>query len=198
MNAAEIAILRKLRRPDKLQEFLDNLAYNKEPDGDTCRSPRRVLRDRTAHCMEGALLAAAALRVNGQPPLLLDLEAVNDDDHVVAVFKMHGAWGAVAKSNYSGLRFREPIYRTVRELAMSYFEHYYNPKGQKTLRAFSRPVNLTRFDRLHWMTSEADVWFVPEYLITVSHTKLLTPAQARALSRMDRRLYAAGTLGAAK
>src|SRR6185503_6616965 len=120
-----------------------DLAYNKEPDGNTCRSPRRVLRDGVAQCMDGALFGAAALRMLGHPPLLLDLEAVRDDDHVLAIFQVRGTnrglWGAIAKSNYSGLRFREPVYRTLRELVMSYFEHYYNPAGEKTLRAFSRP-----------------------------------------------------------
>jgi hypothetical protein len=120
-NAEERAVLRRLNTPEKIQRFLDGLAYNKEPDGNTCRSPRRVLRDRTAHCMEGALFGAAALCAIGHPPLLLDLEAVRDDDHVLAIFRSHSHWGAVAKSNYSGLRYREPVYRTLRELVMSYF-----------------------------------------------------------------------------
>src|SRR6266542_3431798 len=106
---AEHGDLRKLRTPEKIQRFLDDLGYNKEKGGETCRSPRRVLRDRIAHCMEGALLAAAALRVQGCPPLLVDLEAVRDDDHVLAVFRQQGHWGAIAKSNYAGLRFREPV-----------------------------------------------------------------------------------------
>ena len=130
-DAAERAVFRRLTTPEKIQRFLDDLAYNKEPDGDTCRSPRRVLRDRTAHCMEGALFGAAALRMIGHPPLLLDLEAVRDDDHVLAIFRLRGHWGAVAKSNYSGLRYREPVYRTLRELAMSYFEHYYNLQARE-------------------------------------------------------------------
>jgi len=119
-TAAERAVFRRLATPEKIQRFLDELPYNKEPHGDTCRSPRRVLRDRTAHCMEGALFGAAALRMIGHPPLLLDLEAVRDDDHVLAIFRSRGHWGALAKSNYSGLRYREPVYRTLRELAMSY------------------------------------------------------------------------------
>ena len=123
---AERAVFRRLNSPDKIQRFLDDLAYNKEPGGATCRSPRRVLRDRMAHCMEGALFAAAALRMNGHPPLLLDLEAVRDDDHVLAIFRLRGHWGAAAKSNFAGLRYREPVYRTLRELVMSYFEQYFN------------------------------------------------------------------------
>ncbi len=116
---AERAVFQRLRTPDKIQRFLDDLAYNKEPGGATCRSPRRVLRDRTGHCMERAMFGAAALRMLGHPPLLLDLEAQHDDDHVLAIFRVRGCWGALAKSNYSGLRYREPVYRTLRELAMS-------------------------------------------------------------------------------
>ena len=121
---AERAVFRRLRSPELIQRFLDDIAYNKERGGDTCRSPRRVMRDRTAHCMEGAMFGAAALRMLGHPPLLLDLEAVRDDDHVLAIFRVQGHWGALAKSNYSGLRYREPVYRSLRELVMSYFEHY--------------------------------------------------------------------------
>ena len=198
-TAAERDALRPLRTPEKIQQFLDcGLGYNKEKDGETCRSPRRVLRDRIAHCMEGALMAAAALRFHGYPPLLVDLEAVRDDDHVLAVFRQRGRWGAIAKSNYSGLRFREPVYRDLRELVMSYFEHYYNPKGEKTLRRYSRPMNLARFDRIGWMTAEHELWEIPERLLAVAHTPLLTPAMERKLTRMDERLFAAGLTGSAQ
>lgn len=198
-NPAEIRVLRALRTPERVQRFLDqDIGYNKEPDGVTCRSPRRVLRHGIAHCMEGALLAAAALRVLGYPPLLMDLEAVRDDDHVLAVFRKGSHWGAIAKSNYSGLRYREPVYRSLRELAMSYFEHYYNLQGEKTLRNYSRPVNLKRFDSIHWMTSEEDVWAIPEYLVVIPHIPLLAPGMDRKLARMDPRLFAAGRLGAAE
>jgi len=197
--AAERAVFRRLSTPEKIQHFLDHeLAYNKEPDGPTCGSPRRVLRERKAHCMEGALVGAAALRVLGYPPLLLDLEAVRDDDHVLAIFRRDGCWGAVAKSNYSGLRYREPVYRGLRELAMSYFEHYYNLRREKTLRNYSRPVNLRRFDSIHWMTSEEDVWAIPEYLTTIHHTPLVAPRTARRLGRVDDRLFAAGLVGLAR
>jgi hypothetical protein len=196
LTGAERSELRGLRTPEKIQRFLDcGLGYNKEQDGETIRSPRRVLRDRIAHCLEGALLAAAALRVNGYPPLLLDLEAVRDDDHVLAVFRQRGGWGAIAKSNYSGLRFREPVYRGLRELVMSYFEHYYNLKGEKTLRRYSRPVNLARFDRTGWMTAEHELWEIPEYLLEVPHTALLGPAVAQRRMWMDDRSYAAGMVG---
>jgi hypothetical protein len=195
-DARELAVLRRLTTPAKIQRFLDcDIGYNIEPDGATCRSPRRVLRDGVAHCMEGALFGAATLAVQGFPPLLVDLEAVRDDDHVLAVFRANGGWGAIAKSNYSGLRFREPVYRTLRELVMSYFEHYYNLAGEKTLRRYSRPVNLARFDRIAWTTSEDDVWAVPEYLCTVAHSPLLAPRQVRGLNRVDDRLMAAGLVG---
>jgi hypothetical protein len=196
LTAAERAVFRRLNTPEKIQRFLDfDVAYNKEPDGPTCRSPRRVLRDRTAHCMEGALFAAAALRMMGHPPLLLDLEAVRDDDHVLAVFRSHEHWGALAKSNYSGLRYREPVYRTLRELVMSYFEHYYNLRKEKTLRRYSRPVNLARFDGTGWMTAEEDVWAIPEHLCDIPHTPVLPPRVATKLGRVDERLFAAGLLG---
>ena len=128
-------------------------------------------------------------------PLLLDLEAVRDDDHVLAIFRQRGCWGALAKSNYSGLRYREPVYRTLRELVMSYFEHYYNLRREKTLRHYSRPVNLRRFDRIAWMTAEEDVWPVPEYLCAIRHTPVLPASVVRHLGRVDARLFAAGLTG---
>jgi len=198
LTRQEHRLLRGLRSPFRIQEFLESaLGYNKEHDGPTCRSPRRVLRDGMAHCFEGALFAAAALRVNGYPPLLLDLEAVRDDDHVLAVFRERGCWGALGKSNYAGLRYREPVYRTLRELAVSYFADYYNTAGERTLRSFStRPVNLSRFDPIGWMTTEQDLWVIGDYLTTVPHTPLLTSAMIRALSPMDRRSFHAGLTGA--
>jgi hypothetical protein len=137
-----------------------------------------------------------ALRKLGYPPLLVDLEAVRDSDHVLAVYRAHGRWGAVAKSDYAGLRSREPVYATIRELAMSYFEHYYNPAGEKTLRAYSRPVNLSRFDRsLKWMTTRDEVWDIPGHLCVVPHTRILAPPIERKLARTDARLYQAGRVG---
>ena len=196
-DARERAVFRRLNTPWKAQRFLDDLAYNVERGGITCRSPRLVLRDRTAHCMEGALFGAAALRMMGRPPLLLDLEAVHDTDHVIAIFRERGHWGAIAKSNYSGLQYREPVYRTLRELSMSYFEHYFNLRAEKTLRNYSRPVNMRRFDRIHWMTAEEGVWAVPEYLCTIAHTPLLAPRLIPRLRRVDKRLFAAGLVGRA-
>jgi hypothetical protein len=194
----ERQILRSLNTPAKIQRFLDReLGYNTEPDGDTCHSPRMTLRKGVAHCMEGALVAATALRAQGHPALLVDLEAVRDTDHVLAVYRVAGRWGSVAKSDYSGLRSREPVYRNIRELVMSYFEHYFNPAGEKTLRAYSRPVNLSRFDRIEWETREGDVWEIPNHLCDIPHTSILDRSIERRLAKMDERLYKAGRLGGA-
>jgi hypothetical protein len=195
-NGQEKRVFRSLTTPAKIQKFLDErIGYNTEPGGDTCYSPRMVLREGVAHCMEGALLAAAALDLLGHAPLLVDLEAVRDTDHVLAVYREGGRWGAVAKSDYSGLRSREPVYRTIRELVMSYFEHYFNKAGEKTLRTYSRPVDLRRFDRIGWTIREDNVWEIPNYLCDIRHTAIL-PRGAK-IERMDRRLYAAGRLGGA-
>ena len=190
---------RGLRSPDAIQRFLDDLLYNKEKGGETARSPRRVLETREAHCFEGALLAAAALRRLGYPPLVAQLRStVRDDDHVLALFRERrgaGCWGAIAKSNYSGLRFRSPVYRSLRELVMSYFDVYYNLEGEKSLRAFERPVDLARFDGRRWETAEENLWDVSAYLATRRFTSILTRAQIQALTPMDRRLYDAGLVG---
>ena len=196
LTRGEVATLRRLSTPEKVQAYLDGLTYNTEPDGETLRSPRRVLRDRTAHCAEGAFLAAAAFRVNGHPPLLVDLEAVRDDDHVLAVYRQRGLWGAVATSKFAGLRYRSPVYRTIRELVLSYFEHYYNWDGERTLRAYSRPVSLARFDRIGWMTAEEDLWPVVDHLVRIAHTPLIPASAGRRLARLDRRSYDAGLHGA--
>jgi hypothetical protein len=196
---AELTVFRQLTTPAKIQRFLDcQIGYNLEPNGATCLSPRGVLREGIAHCMEGALFGAAALRMIGFPPLLLDLEAVRDTDHVISLFRMRGLWGAVAKSNYAGLRFREPVYRSLRELVMSYFENYFNPEREKTLRAYSRPVNLRQFDSIGWMAADEEVWAIPEYLCTLSHMQLLPVGVARRLNPMDDRLYAANCVGRAE
>ena len=192
LSPENLRTLRALKTPALIQKFVDALPYQY---ANTARSPQRALRERKGHCLEGALLAAAALRVNGYPPLLMDLEAVHDDDHVVAIYRERGLWGGIAKSNFAGLRFRAPIYRTLRELALSYFEHYYNLRGERTLRAYSRPVNLARLDSRQWMTSEEDVWCVPEYLIAAKHYPLFPDKVARSLPRLDRRSFEAGMHG---
>lgn len=191
-NPSELRTLRALKTPAGIQRFLDGLPYHLAT---TSWSPRIVLRQRTAHCLEGAIFAAATLRVLGFPPLLLDLEAHRDTDHVVAVFKVRGHWGAIAQSNFSGCRYREPVYRSLRELAMSYFHIYFNLRGERTLRRYSRPVDLARFDHLQWMTSEKNIWFIAEYLCDIPHTPLLTPAMEKKLTRVDQRTMRSEMLG---
>jgi len=196
-NRAEMALLRKLNNHHKIQRFLDEqLAYNTERDGETCRSPRRVMRDQVAHCAEGAYFAAAALRVHGESPLIIDLIAVRDSDHLLAAFRQHGRWGAIGKSNYSGLRFREPVYQTVRELVMSYFAHFYNPAGELTLRGYSMPVNLARLDSHSWMTMEEDLFFIGDFLNSLPHRDVLQSHLSKRRMKLDQRLYDAGLVGA--
>ena len=191
---AELRKLRSFKDPNGIQRFLDDTPYHLQ---DTAWSPRVVLRERTSHCLEGAIFAAAALRALGFPPLIIDFEAENDTDHVLAVYRVKGHWGAVAKSNYAGCRYREPVYRTLRELAMSYFNIYFNMRRERTLRNYSRPVNLSRFDHLDWMTTEKPVWFIPYHLVDIPHIKLLRPGMKRLLHRVDERLFRAETLAKA-
>ena len=192
LTPANVRTLRALKTPKLIQQFIDGLTYQY---ADTAGSPQRTLRERKGHCLEGALVAAAALRLHGHPPLLMDLEGVRDDDHVLAIYRERGLWGSIAKSNFAGLRSRKPVYRTLRELAMSYFEHYYNLRGEHTLRAYSRPVNLARLDGKQWMTSEEDVWCVPELLIAARHFPIAPDKVMRALPRLDRRSFEAGMHG---
>jgi hypothetical protein len=184
--------LRALKTPAGIQRFLDEIPYHL---AGTAWSPRKVLQEKTAHCLEGAIFAAAALRVLGFPPLILDLEADQDTDHVLAVFKMRGHWGAIAKSNFVGCRYREPIHRTLRELALSYFNTYFNLRGERTLRRYSQPVNLARFDHAAWMTAEKGVWFVAEYLCDIPHRPLLRRGLEKHLTRVDRRTWKSEMVG---
>ena len=189
---SELRVLRRLKTPAGIQRFLDELPYNLSF---TARSPQKVLRDRTASCLEGGIFAAAALRIIGFPPLIFDLEAEQDTDHVIAIFKVREHWGAVAKSNFTGCRYREPVYRSLRELAMSYFNVYVNLRGERTLRRYSRPVNLVRFDRLHWMTMDKPVWFIAEHLCEIPHIPLLAPAMEKRLTRVDQRTFRGEMVG---
>jgi hypothetical protein len=191
-TATEEARLAALDSPFAIQGFLDSIPYSDEK---IYRCPRRVLRDGKAHCFDGAVFAAAALRRLGHRPLLLDQRAVRDDDHVIALFRVRGCWGAVAKSNFVGLRFREPVYRTLRELVMSYFEVFFNVEGEKTLRAYSLPVRLGRFDRLRWESEDAAMDAIADRLEAVRHVPLLTPEMEDGLSPMDLRSMEAGMLG---
>jgi hypothetical protein len=183
----EQKILRPLNTPAKIQDFLNTLKFRIVGANETCNSPRIVLRDREAQCVEGAMLAAAALRFHGHKPLILDLVATNADaDHVIAVFQIDGHWGAISKTNHGVLRYREPVYRSVRELVMSYFHEYFlQSNRKKTLRSFSKPVDLSRFDGQHWETNEEPNWFVPEYLLTIPHAPILTRSQISTLRPAD-------------
>jgi len=183
-----------LDSPPAIQAFLDGIPYSAE---EVYRSPASVLRDRMGHCFDGALFAAAALSRLGDPPLILDMIAVRDDDHILALFQRFGCWGAIAKSNFSGLRFREPVYRSLRELVMSYFDLYFNSIGEKTLRAYTVPLDLSRFDRQGWRTSDGEALdAIAQKLDEIRRYPILTPEMEANLTRVDERTLTAGLLGA--
>lgn len=195
LNKKEEKILKSLKTPKKIQDFLNKIPINFEEKGDTCMPPRMVLKKNKAHCMEGAMLAALALRANGKKPLVVDLTATKKDfDHVVCVFKRKGKWGAIGKTNHAVLRYREPIYRDIRELVMSFFHEYFDDNGKKNLRSFSAPVDLSRFDKINWMTREEDVWEIPDYLEEVKHFPILTRSQIANLRKADKIEIEAGKL----
>lgn len=195
LNNKELKILRTLNTPIKIQDFLNCLPVNYEQQGETLMSPRRVLRARTAHCFEGALLAAAALWLHGEPPLLMDFKTVpTDEEHVVALYKRGGFWGAISKTNHAILRYRDAIYKTPRELALSYFNEYFDFKtGEKTLRAYSAPFNLKKFGP-EWMTAEEDLWWLDKKLDRSPHVKILSLAQIKNLRLADKIEIRAGKL----
>jgi hypothetical protein len=182
----------RLSTPAAIQQFLDSIPYSTDPN---YRSPRSVLRDGRAHCFDGAVFAAAALERLGYPPRLVNQHAVRDDDHVLALFGERGHWGAIAKSNFVTLRFREPVFRSVRELVMSYFEFYFNTEAEKTLRAFSQPVALRRFDRLGWRLHDEAMDSIAQRLDRSPHRSILTPAMARRLAPVDELTLRAAMLG---
>jgi hypothetical protein len=184
--------LDRLNSPAAIQAFLDDIPYSTDH---FYRCPLRVWRERTAHCFDGALFGAAALRLLGHPPLILDLFSERDDEHMLALYKRDGHWGAVAKSNFVGLRFREPVYRGLRELVMSYFEVYFNLEREKTLRAYSRPLNLKTFDRLCWMTSDEHLELIAERTDRLRRFPVLTPRMLAGLSPVDVRTFQANIVG---
>jgi hypothetical protein len=184
--------LTSLATPYGIQQFLDECSYNSTEE---TRSPRFVLEHRRAHCLEGAIFAAACLEVQGRPPLVLDLQAFNDDDHVIAVFKQDNCWGGIAKSNFTTLRYREPVYRTLRELAMSYFDLYFNTLGDKSLRAYSLPCNLNRFNPMKWRTTMEDLEDIGYFLDRVKHFPLISKAQAKRLERASPLLLESSMMG---
>ncbi|MGH8706838.1 MAG: hypothetical protein ACREVD_02110, partial [Burkholderiales bacterium] len=185
LTSAEFAVLRRLNTPRKVQKFVYGLKQNFEVQGETCHTVREVLRTRTAHCIEGAMVAACAMWIHGEPPLLLDMRAVRDFDHVVALFRRRGRWGAISKTNGFALRWRDPVYRSLRELAMSYLHEYTNRREHKTLREFSRPFDLRSMRPADWVTAPKGAWVVAERLDELPHTQLLAWYEERALVRRD-------------
>ncbi len=193
LSPAERQQIKRLTTPAKIQAFLDDIPYSTE---ERYRSPLTVLRERAGHCFDGALFAAALLRRLGHAPRILDLlPNTRDDDHVLALFQRDGHWGALAKSNFAGLRYREPVYRTLRELVLSYFEQYYNIAGEKTLRGYTVPLNLAAYDKVQWMTSDARLDDIGVRLGRIRQVKLLTPRMVAALTPVDARSYQSGMLG---
>ena len=185
-NDKELKIFKKLSTPRKIQDFLEKIPINFDYRRDTCMSPRKVLRQNKAHCIEAAIFAATAFLFHGQLPLLLDLKAADrDDDHVVALFKKNKRWGAISKTNHAVLRFREPIYRDIRELALSFFHEYFDDNGRKNLRSFSKPFNLLKFKKHDWPFSEKDLWYIAEALDKCPHHPILTKSTLAGLRRAD-------------
>jgi hypothetical protein len=191
----ERALIKKLNTPQKVQDFLDTLPVNFEKNGQTCHAPRATLRNKKAHCMEGALLAAFIFMNHKRTPLLLHLKASkNDYDHVVALFKENGLWGAVSKTNHATLRYRDPVYKSVRELAMSYFHEYFPENGKKSLTAYSAPLNITRFNKTNWHISDDDAWKIDWALDEIKHFAVAPPRVLKNTRRAGALERAAGNL----
>lgn len=184
LTRAQTDLLLRLRTPERIQDFVTSLEINHELDGDSCLSVVGVLEHRHAHCIEGAFVAACALWLQGEPPLLMDFHAEGDDDHVVTLFKRGDCWGAISKSNHVWLRWRDPVYRSLRELAISYLHEYVNDE-KKTLRAYSRPFDLRRVAPERWVTSPKPCWDVAQELDEIRHYRLISKAQARRLKDRD-------------
>lgn len=182
-----------LNSPFKIQHFLDSITYSTD---ERYRCPRSVIRDNKAHCFDGAVFAAAALRQLGYEPLIMQLRAVRDDDHMIALYKINNHWGAIAKSNFTGLRFREPIYRNLREIALSYFESYFNIDYEKTLREYSVTLNLRNFNDDAWMFKDGAMVLIADKLDRLRHFKLINNDMIKSLSLVDQRSYIAGMYGA--
>jgi hypothetical protein len=186
LAAREYACLRKLRTPQRIQAFLNALPINHELHGETVHSVRSVLKHRRAHCIEGAFVAACALWINGEPPLVMHLDCeLSDHPHVVALFRRGRCWGAISKTNGAVLRYRDPVYRSLRELAMSYFHEYADKKGCRTLRSYSGAFDLRRIDPKEWVSNGDDCWAVHDRLAALRHYPLIDKRQARWLSRRD-------------
>ncbi len=195
LDKKEMEILKKLDSPKKIQDFLNTLKINFEEKGETCMSPRMILKTKKAHCIEGAIFAALALRLHGEKPLLVDLKTTkNDFEHVLAVFKKHGKWGAITKTNHAVLRYREPVYKNIRELVMSYFHEYFMDNGKKTLRSFSVPVDLSKFDKQGWATAGKNLWYIHDHLDKVRHFPILNRKKIACLRKADKIEIKAGKI----
>ncbi len=187
-------IFSPFKKPADVQAFLDATPYSPE---DRNRSPVNVVKDRLAHCLDGGLFGALGLRFLGYPPVIVDLQSDEglDDDHVLAVYKVNGLWGAVAKSNFSGLRLREPVFRSLRELAMSYFEDYFNVDGVKSLRYYTSPLDLTTMDQYNWMSEDSGGDVIEKLLKHRRKTALIPREAVAQFGRVDELSYKAGMLG---
>lgn len=194
LTQGEISLLKKLNTPIKIQNFLDGLPINFERSGETYMSPRRVIKNRTAHCLEGALLSATALWIQGKRPLLLDLKTTNGDDHVISLFKINGLWGAISKTNHASLRFRDPIYKTIRELACSYFHEYFdNDNGRKILESYSAPFDLSRLGT-YWITTPEELFEIAEKIDKSRHYRFYPLKSRKYLRCVNRFEISAGKL----
>src|SRR6185437_16627730 len=195
LTKKEEKLLRSLSTPSKIQDFLDSLPMNHEKKGETHMSVRRALREKKAHCVEGAFIAALALWLHGEEPLIMDLASKpHDDDHFVALYKRNGHWGAISKTNHATIRFRDPVYRTLRELALSYFHEWFmNTNGRKTLKSFSEPLALKKFGT-DWITSEAELWWLDAELNDLPHHPLVPKKNRRFIRAADPMELKAGRL----
>lgn len=172
LNEKELSLFKKLDSPSKIQGFIDSIPFNFEVNGDTLMSPRKVLRENKSHCLEGALLASAILSFHGEKTILLDLKALEpDDSHVVALFKRESGWGALSKTNHAVLRYRDPIYKNPRELAISYFNEYFLDDGTKTLDSFA-VFDLSKI-KTNWIVDESDLWVIEKSLEEAPHEKIV-------------------------
>lgn len=196
LTQAELRVLQPLDTPAKVQSFLNELRTNFEEGGDTCMSPRRVLASGKAHCVEGAVLGAAAMRLHGRPAQVVELLTTADDDpHVVAIFRDRGFWGAIGKTNHAVLRYRDAVYRNLRELVMSFFHEYFlNSNGEKTLRSYTRAMSLAQFDSRGWTVSERDISYIPKRLEDARHYDLFDAKQLASLRVADEIEIEAGKL----
>ncbi len=195
LTKQELKILKKLSTPIKIQDFLDSMPVNWEKKGETYMSPRRSLKAKKMHCFEGALFAALALWLNGEKPLLMDFQNSGDEDHVIALYKRNGYWGAISKTNHSTLRYRDPVYKTLRELAASYFHEYWRQKdGKKTLVAFStEPFDLRKYGK-KWVTTEEDLFSMVDELDGKPHTQIIPKKNKKFLRRADKMERRAGKI----